>query len=54
MAPGTSPSITGLTDGKWEVAWNAGASGLWVTGRDVDGSLDLGERAGTSPSITSQ
>jgi surface antigen/uncharacterized protein len=52
MAPGTSPSITVLSNGGWEAAFQANNGHLWVVGSDNRGDLDLGMAAGTSPSIT--
>jgi Peptidase family M23 len=52
MAPGTSPSITGLSNGGWQVAFQGSNGNLWTTGRDVRGDLGLGMAPGTSPSIT--
>ena len=50
MAAGTSPSITGLANGKYEIAFQANTGQLWTVpdhGNSGDGMM-----AGTSPSIT--
>ena len=49
---GTSPSITRLTNGGWEEAFQASDHSLWVVGSDDRGSLGLGMATGTSPDIT--
>ncbi len=52
VEPGTSPSITGLSNGSWEAAWNAPGNDLWVDGpTDVRGDMHLGVASGTNPSI---
>lgn len=53
-APGTSPSITALSDGttaSWEAAFQAPSHELWVVGKDSR-NLAYGVAPGTSPSIT--
>ncbi|WP_080430947.1 M12 family metallopeptidase [Burkholderia ubonensis] len=52
MMAGTSPSITALPEGDWELAFQANTGSLWVVGSDYRGDMQLGMMAGTSPSIT--
>jgi hypothetical protein len=52
MAAGTSPSITRLTTGGYQVAFQANTGRLWTTGSAGTADLGLGMAAGTSPSIT--
>jgi hypothetical protein len=49
---GTSPGITALTNGSYEVAFQANTDSLWTVGTDNHGSWNLGMMAGTSPGIT--
>lgn len=53
MKPGTSPSITGLSNGGWEASFQAPDGRLWVIGSDNKGALDLGLADGSSPAISS-
>ena len=53
MKAGTSPSITGIAGGGWQVAFQAPDGGLWVVGSDNKGALNLGMASNTSPAITS-
>lgn len=52
MSKTTSPSITGLAGGGYEVAYQASTGYLWVEGADGSGNTGLHMMAGTSPSIT--
>ena len=52
MAPGTNPSITYLTNGGWEGAFQSNDGSLWIVGNDDRGDMQLGMAPGTSPSIT--
>jgi hypothetical protein len=52
MAAGTSPSITGLTNGNFEVAFQANTGHLWTVGSDYHGDWDRGMASATSPSVT--
>jgi hypothetical protein len=56
MAADTSPSITGLANGSYEVAFQANTGSLWTLASGASGgrNLSLGMMAGTSPSLTSQ
>jgi hypothetical protein len=51
MKAGSSPSITGLTNGSFEVAFQANTGSLWSMGSDVHGDWRLGMMGKTSPSI---
>ena len=48
MMPGTSPSITGLANGGYEVAFQANTGYLYTIGSDMHGSWGLGMMPGTS------
>ncbi len=52
MMAGTSPSITALADGSFEVAFQANTTNLWTVGGGGNTDWKLGMMAGTSPSIT--
>jgi hypothetical protein len=52
LAPGTSPSVAGLSTAGWVAAFQANTGMLWVVGADDRGSLELGMKPATSPSIT--
>ncbi|HSX47704.1 MAG TPA: hypothetical protein VLF63_02930, partial [Patescibacteria group bacterium] len=52
MMPGTSPSITLLSNGGYEVAFQANDGNLWITGSAGTQNMGLGMMAGTIPSIT--
>jgi precorrin-6B methylase 2 len=55
MMPGTSPSITALTSGGYEVAFQANNGVLWTVGSGPGSNNEdwnLGMAGGTSPSIT--
>jgi hypothetical protein len=52
MASGTSPSITGLTNGSYEVAFQATTGVLWTVGSINKGPWSLAMASRTSPSIT--
>ena len=51
MAPGTSPSIAGLSGGGFQVAFQANTSALWTVGSAGNRNWNLGLRSGTSPSV---
>ena len=51
VMPGTSPSTTGLSDGGYEVAYQATNGALAVYGSAGTSNLGLGMYPGTSPSI---
>jgi hypothetical protein len=51
MKAGSSPSITGLTNGSFEFAFQANTGNLWSWGSDVHGDWKLGMMGTTSPSI---
>jgi len=53
MMAGTSPSITGLTNGGYAVAFQGPTGNLWVYDSVSGGTeFGLGMMAGTSPAIT--
>ncbi|MGQ0826148.1 MAG: hypothetical protein ACT4OX_14145 [Actinomycetota bacterium] len=52
MMPGTSPSITTLSGGGYQVAFQANTGELWTTGSRGTHNLGLGMMPNTSPSIT--
>ncbi len=56
MASGTSPAITALAGGGYEVALQANSGSLWTVGNgggsDRFGDWRLGMASGTSPAIT--
>ncbi len=52
MAPGTSPSLTRLTNGGIQVAFQSSGGALWTWGSAGTANLSFGMAAGTSPSIT--
>jgi hypothetical protein len=51
MMPGTSPSVTALSNGGYEVAFQANTGHLWTVGSDPHGDWGLGMMPGTSPSL---
>jgi hypothetical protein len=51
MAPGTSPSVTGLTDGGWQAVYQASNGLLAWLGTSVNGPTTIPAAPGTSPSI---
>ncbi len=52
MMPGTSPSVTTLSGGGYQIAFQANTGELWTTGARGTHNLRLGMAPGTSPSIT--
>ena len=52
MRAGTSPSITGLAEGGFQIAFQANSTRLWTVGRAGNYDLGLEMMAGTSPSIS--
>lgn len=56
MMAGTSPAITALTDGGYQVAFQANTGSLWTVHSGAAGgrNLALGMMAGTNPAITLQ
>jgi hypothetical protein len=51
MTAGTSPSITALAGGGFEIAFQANTGALWTYGTASSGATDLGVNPRTSPSI---
>jgi len=51
MKAGTSPAITRLAGGGYEVAFQAHSGSLWSVGADNHGDWSQGMMAGTSPAI---
>src|SRR5207302_873953 len=51
---GTSPSITALPGGGYEMAFQANTGSLWSVGTDPHGDWGLGMKDGTSPSIAAR
>lgn len=51
MLSGTSPAITALPNGGYEVAFQANTTSLWTVGTDPHGAWNLGMRTGTNPAI---
>ena len=51
MMSGTNPSITALTGGGFEVAFQANTTSLWTVGDGGDKDWGLGMMKGTSPAI---
>lgn len=52
LMPGTSPAITKLDNGGYEIAFQANTGNLWTTGTAGTRDWGLGMMKGTSPSIT--
>ena len=51
MRPGTSPAITALPSGGFEIAFQANTGTLWTTGNAGTGNTGLGMNPASSPSI---
>jgi len=51
MMAGTSPAITALPGGGYEVAFQAHSGSLWSVGADNHGDWGQPMKAGTSPAI---
>ena len=52
MMTGTSPAITGLPGGGYQVAFQANTGILWTVAAAPGQNLGLGMMTGTSPAIT--
>jgi hypothetical protein len=52
MMAGTSPSITGLSGGGFQAAFQANTGSLWTVGSAGSRDWKLGMMAGTSPAIS--
>jgi hypothetical protein len=51
MAADTSPSVTALKNGSWEVGFQASTRELWTVGADNHGSWHSGLLPGTNPAL---